>query len=138
MPYESELIEALYVTTDLCLILGLIGFYLAFRSSLFWLGHLGFVIAILGLSFISGPEADFFGVSAYQLGSPVIGVGLLLLSFNFIKAKVCGYIVPASFIASVTFGVISLFVGNSILFIATGVSFGVGFMVLGIHVWRAS
>jgi hypothetical protein len=60
------------------------------------------------------------------------------LSFNFIKAKVCGFVVPASFIASVTLGVLSMFVGSSVLFIATGVLFGIGFMMLGVHVWRAS
>ena len=138
--YESatESIEILYIATDLCLILGLIGFYSVYRVHLFWLGHLGFAIAICGLSFIAGPETELFGVSVYQSGSPIVGVGVLLLSFNLIGAKLCGFVAPVSLVASMVVGLISLLVGGSLLFVVTGALFGVGFMALGVQVWRSS
>lgn len=134
----SESIEVLYIATDLCLILGLFGFYLACRAKLFWLGHLGFVAAVWGFSFIAGPETDIFGVSVYQLGSPIVGLGVLLLSINMIRANLCGFVAPVSLMASVAIGLISTLVGGSLLFFLTGALFGVGFMALGIAVWRTS
>jgi hypothetical protein len=134
----AEAIEVLYITTDLCLILGLIGFYSVYRQNLFWLGHLGFSIAICSIAFIAGPEAKIFGTSAYQLGSPIIGIGLLLLSINLISAKLCGLVAPFSLIASVIIGLISTLLGNDFLFIVTGLLFGAGFTGLGIHVWQSS
>ncbi|MFT6311173.1 MAG: hypothetical protein ACJAQS_001544 [Porticoccus sp.] len=138
--YDSaaESIEILYIATDICLILGLIGFYSVHRQRLFWLGHLGFAIAICGLSFIAGPETELFGMSVYQLGSPIVGAGLLLLSLNLIKAKLCGLAAPMLLAASVVVGLISILVGSSVLFVVTGILFGVGFMALGTHIWRAS
>lgn len=140
IPYDpaAEPIQILYIATDLCLILGLIGFYSAYRTNLFWLGHLGFAIAISGLSFIAGPETDLLGVSVYQLGSPILGAGLLLLSLNLIKAKLCGLVAPVSLISSVVVGLMSMFVESTALFVVTGVLFGAGFMALGTHVWRTS
>lgn len=133
-----ESIEVLYIVIDLCLILGLVGFYSVYRANLFWLGHLGFAIAICGLAFIAGPDTDIFGSSAYQIGSPIVGVGLLLLSFNLIKAKLCGLVVPLSLMGSVVIGLVSMLVISNLLFIVTGVLFGVGFMALGTQVWRSS
>ena len=95
-------------------------------------------MAICGLSFIAGPETEIFSVSVYKSGSPIVGVGILLLSFNLIEAKLCGFVAPASLIASVGIGLISIFVGGSLLFVVTGALFGIGFMALGLQVWRAS
>lgn len=134
----NQSIEALYIATDLCLILGLIGFYSMYRAQLFWLGHLGFIIAICGLAFIAGPETEFFDVSVYQIGSPIIGVGVLLLSFNLIKANLCGFIAPVALVASVAAGLVSMLVGGSLLIFVTGALFGLGFMALGVQVWQVS
>jgi hypothetical protein len=136
--FSAEAIEVLYITTDLCLVLGLIGFYSVYRQSLFWLGHSGFAISICSIAFIAGPETEIFGTSAYQVGSPIIGVGLLLLSINLISAKLCGLVVPISLVASVIIGLISMLVSSSFLFIVTGLLFGVGFMGLGVHIWKNS
>lgn len=135
--YESatESIEILYIATDLCLVLGLIGFYSVYRARLFWLGHLGFAVTICSLSFIAGPETEILGVSVYQVGSPFVGLGVLLLSINLLRANLCGYVAPVSLTASVATGLISMLVGGSLLFFVTGALFGVGFMALGIQVW---
>jgi hypothetical protein len=136
--FAAESIEVWYITTDLCLVLGLIGFYSVYRQSLFWLGHLGFAIAICSLAFIAGPETEIFGTSAYQVGSPTLGVGLLLLSINLMSAKLCGLVAPISFVASVIIGLISILLGSDLLFVVTGLLFGAGFIGLGIHVWQDS
>ena len=134
----TQSIEVLYIATDLCLILGLIGFYSVYRAQLFWLGHLGFIIVICGLGFIVGPETELFDVSVYQIGSPIIGVGILLLSFNLIRANLCGFVAPVALVASVAAGLMSMLVGGSLLIFASGALFGLGFMALGIQVWKVS
>lgn len=134
----TESMEVLYIVVDLCLILGLIGFYSVYRPNLCWAGHAGFVVAICALGFIAGPETDIYGVSVYQIGSPILGLGLLMLSFNLIRAKLCGFVAPVSLISSVAIGLFSMLLGSNLLFIATGAFFGVGFMALGVQVWRSS
>lgn len=134
----NHTIEVLYIATDLCLFLGLIGFYLVYREKLFWLGHLGFIIAICGIAFIAGPETELFDVSVYQIGSPIIGLGVLLLSFNLIRANLCGFVAPVALMTSVAAGLMSMLAGGSLLFFVTGSLFGLGFMALGIQVWRTS
>jgi hypothetical protein len=138
--YETanESIEILYIATDLCLILGLIGFYSVYRTKLFWLGHLGFFVAICGLSFIAGPETEIFAASVYQIGSPIVGVGVLLLSLTLIRTNLCGFVAPVSLVASVLTGLVSMLVGGSLLLFITGALFGIGFMALAIQVWRSS
>ena len=134
----TQSIEVLYIATDLCLILGLIGFYSVYRAQLFWLGYLGFIIAICGLGFIAGPKIELFDVSVYQIGSAIIGVGVLLLSFNLIRANLCGFVAPVAPVASVAAGLMSMLVGGSLLIFASGALFGLGFMALGIQVWKVS
>jgi len=140
LDYDSaaDAIEVLYITTDLLLVLGLIGFYSVYRQSLLWLGHLGFATAICAIAFIAGPETEIFDISAYQVGSPIIGVGLLLLSINLISARLCGFVAPVSLVASVIIGLISMMLGSSLLFLITGLLFGMGFIGLGVHVWKNS
>jgi len=132
----AEMIEVLYIVTDILLVLGLVGFYSVYRQRLFWLGHLGFVIAISSIAFIAGPETEIFGTSVYQVGSPMIGVGLLLLSINLISAKLCELVVPISLVASIVIGLTSTILGSSFLFAITGVAFGVGFVFLGFDIWK--
>lgn len=132
----TDYTEVLYSVIDLCFILGLIGFYLLYRTNLVWVGHIGFTLAICGFGFIAGPETNIFGVAVYQLGSPIVGAGVLLLSANLIKAKLCGLVAPLSLVCSVIIGLVSMLVGSNLLFIVSGVLFGIGFMALGMQVWR--
>tara|TARA_B110000977_G_scaffold199105_1_gene285512 strand:+ start:853 stop:1482 length:630 start_codon:yes stop_codon:yes gene_type:complete len=134
----TQSIEVLYIGTDLCLILGLIGFYSVYRAQLFWLGHIGFIIAICGLGFIAWPETELFGVFVYQIGSLIIGIGVLLLSLNLIRANLCGFVAPVALVASVAAGLMSMLVGGSLLVFASGALFGLGVMALGIQIWKVS
>lgn len=138
--YESapESIELLYMVIDLGFILGLIGFYSLYRQKMSWLGHSGFIVSICGFALIAGPEAKIFNVGIYQIGSPIIGIGILLLSVEIIRAHLIGLVAPISLIASVLLGVASMFTGVPYLFTVTGILFGAGFVALGLQVWRSS
>lgn len=131
----SDYGELIYIAIDLGFILSLMGIYSTCRTKLNWLGHAGFMVSVCGFGLIAGPEATLNGVDVYQIGSPIIGLGTLMLSIALIRNKLFGVIAPALLISSVVIGVGAMFVFEALLFAAAGVLFGIGFMILGARLW---
>lgn len=77
---HADLTELLYVMTDLCLMLGLLGWHLHQHDKVATPGLVGFLLAFSGTGFIAGPSAQIFGFTAYSLGVPVITLGLLTMA----------------------------------------------------------
>ena len=88
-----------------------------------------------GSALSPGLKLIFFWKSVYQLGTPVIGLGLLLLSFNLLKSKIGGYSAPVLLISSILIGLVSMAVASEVLFMITGLLFGMGFIMLGVNTW---
>jgi hypothetical protein len=138
--YESgnDALELFFVVIDLCFILGLLGFYLLYRNLLTLIGRLGFVLTLCGFALIAGPEANLFGMGIYQMGSSMIGLGVLLLSVGIMQSKIITYIAPAALIASVLVGGVSMVLQSEMLFVVSGILFGSGFVVIGLSMWGAT
>ena len=138
--YESapESIELLYMLIDIGFILGLIGFYILYRARLGPAGQFGVIIAIIGFSIIAGPEASIYGIGIYAIGSPIVGVGILLLSIKLLRSRLCGFSAPVALVGSVFFGAISMVVGSSAIFILSGILFGIGSIAMGQKMWVSS
>ena len=131
----SDHLELFYVVIDLCLILGLVGIYLAHHLSLSQWGHCGFIISLCAFSFIAGPDTVFFGASAYQLGTPLVGIGLLLLAIGLRSLQSIPSYGADSLLLSVILGIVATVLGSSVLFIMSGVLLGIGFIISSYFVW---
>ncbi len=135
----SDHLELLYIVTDFGLIFGLLATFLIHQAELKALGLVGFMLALTGFSFIAGPNATIYGIESYQIGSPVISLGVLLLSIAQLKSGFYYKVGPASLIASFLLGLVWMFVSpaSSLMFAIVGALFGLGFMVNGLYVFRS-
>lgn len=138
--YDSgvDALELLYMVIDLGFILGLIGFYLLNRAFLVGIGRLGVMISLCGFALIAGPEASIYGVGIYQVGSPIVGFGVLLLSIGIFRSNMRSYIAPTLLGSSFIVGLCSLALNIPVLFTVCGVLFGAGFIALGVSMWFAA
>ena len=134
---NADHLELFYVVIDLCLILGLVGIYLTHRLSLSQWGHWGFIISLCAFSFIAGPDAELFGASAYQLGTPIIGIGLLFFGVGLRQLESLPNYAADSMLTSVALAVVATLMADSILLIASGVLLGIAFMMNSYLVWSA-
>jgi hypothetical protein len=136
---DQSLLELLYIATDLCLILGLVGIYVIHRETLPAYGHIGFIIALCGLSFITGPEAEIYGMGAYQIGTPVIGTGIFLLALSQLRRASYPDAAPTLLLASIALGGVAMAIPQyPIIFAVCGVLFGLGFILNGVYICRNS
>lgn len=130
-------LPGLYTAIDIGLLLGLVGAYLqaqGLRHNKLY--HWGFVVSLGGIAFIAGPEASFYGHSAYQLGTTVIGIGLLLWALPQLRGQ--GQTAAAYLLlASVACGIAAMFLNiDSELNSASGLLFGLGFVLIGVQLLR--
>jgi len=136
---DPNLLQLLYVITDIGLIQGIVGIYLIERKSLSNSGHMGFAITLSALSFISGPEAEIYGVSAYEIGSLPIGLGILIFTIAQLKSgsvhKIGAYILIGSVVSG---GLSILFPSFPKLLVFSGFLFGIGFFINGAYAYTYS
>jgi len=136
---STDNIELLYVATDFCLIFGLLGIFIIHQESLGPLGLIGFMISLSAFSFIAGPESTIYGVSSYQIGAPLVGFGIVILSIAQIRSKQYKNIGPGILIFSVLLGGVAFAFPNvHEIFVVTGLLFGAGFIMNSVHVYKFS
>lgn len=134
---DRDLLQTLYVLTDLGLILGLVGIYMLYRDRFSILGNSGFILALLGLSFISGPQTTLYGVSAYDIGFPVMCCGLALLAAGQLFLAGHPKLAPAIVLAGVVMSVPQLALLATLnLQILASVLIGIGFVLYGAYLIR--
>ncbi len=127
-------LEPLYVATDLCLVFAVLGLYLPHQQRVGRLGLLGFCLALGGFALIAGPEAPLLGISAYWLGKPVIGLGILLLvGVLWQRAPQSRWVSGLLLLAVLVGGLALLGVATGYLTLLSGVLLGAGFFIQG---WR--
>ena len=134
---DQELLETLNTAADAGLLLGLLGIYMMFRDRLSFVGNGGFILALLGLSFVVGPEAAIYGKSASAIGTPVIMTGMALFAVAQLlisgHPKLAPGIVLSSCVVTLLSQTTSIF---SLGHIAAGVLFGLGFILYGAYLIR--
>ena len=134
---DQDLLEALHVLADLGLVLGLVGIYMLFRDRFSLAGHAGFLLALMGLCFVAGPDAVIYGVSAYKIGFPVICLGLVLLATGQLIISGHPKLAPSVVIG----GVLISFLRVDFLPVLNGqilggVLLGIGFILYGAYMIR--
>ena len=129
--HTPEIIEVFYMLIDLGLLLGLLGLYILHRSTLSIYGKFGIVTAFCGFAVISGPETTLYNIGIYQIGSPVIGIGVTFMATDLIVRNIGSTWPPLLLLTSVIMGFVSIVLSQQGLFILTGIFFGLGFILLG-------
>jgi hypothetical protein len=132
-------IEILYLITDIFILFGIMGLYGFQRQESGWWGFCGFLLAIIGTGMIIGPDGSISGVNMYPVGSLIFAAGLSLLAVgSWIVNKLPRWI-PVFWVLSTILGFIGYFSpGLNLLFVISGVIFGIGFAGAGINVWSAT
>ena len=139
IPYspQSVILELLYAMIDAGLLLGLIAVFLVGASVVGGLGLASFVIALLALASIIGPEAEMFGVDFYYWGGSVFSLGLVVLSIQLLRGQKFA-LAAGCWITSAATGLLLSWIGSTFAFLAAGVVLGVGFLVAGCELLKRS
>lgn len=142
-------VQSVYMTLDLMLMLAVVGLWQAQGPRWGVLGQVGFVLAACGLGVISGQNGQLFGVKIYDVGSPVLALGMVLVSVAQLRVRALrelpgGTVGPGLVLASVVAGVSTLapFPASMAHLLAqflaqmAGVLFGLAFMAQAGSLWR--
>jgi hypothetical protein len=132
----SEWLEVIYFMTDLFILFGMIGLYgFQHRESKLW-GLSGFLLVIVGVGIIIGPDGVMFGAEMYPVGSLILAIGLILFSVGSWIAHKLPRWVPVFWTGSTVLGILGYFTpGLTPLFVISGLMFGLAFAGAGIAVW---
>lgn len=135
---DAITLEWVYTTTDILLLMGLIGIYLRRAERLGFLGLTSFGVGVAALSFIGGPDADPFGFSTYEQGAYTLAIALIGLSLAWLRVGEKPIAPTLCWIGSVVaVGLFNLLSPLSAYgFTAAGVLFGLGFVLAGIPLVR--
>lgn len=130
--------QLLYLTVDMFLLLGLLGFYELRHQDAGRTGAFGFLLALFGLVVVRSSRA-IPGFDLYPLGALVFVGGLIALCGSAWIANTLAFWVPAAFVVSTLLGLVGTIADNSgRLFVLSGVLFGAAFAGLGREVWSTA
>lgn len=123
-------LQRAYALTDVALILGLIGFFLALRGRLGWLGLGGVALAITGLVAVRiGAAAD---LNIYQMGAAIALFGTAFLGIEILLKNLPSPVAATLWIGALVLGLAALIpqMGMPAAF-AAGIAFALGFVAEG-------
>jgi hypothetical protein len=127
--------ESLYVVVDVCLAVGLIGWWTRRSAGLGRQGLFGLVLALAGIVAI---RANHFisVVDLYPAGALAVALGMIVVSVSAWIVRTLPGWVPVMFLLSLLLGVVGSVVKDaSVLFVCSGVMFGVAFVRVGVDTW---
>lgn len=122
-----------YAVDDVALILGFVGFLLALRGKLGWLGLGGIALGIAGLLAVRLAAAT--GIGSYQLAAAVTLFGTAFLGADMLVRRAGSRLAAAAWLAALAAGLVSL--GLPYAAVVAAVLFGAGFICQGLTVARA-
>jgi len=101
-------------------------------------GLVGFVLAVIGIESIGGPDGKIGIVDVYTAGTSVIGIGMVFLAVGSWVARRLPRYVPVLWMLATGVGVVAVFAHLSgAAFQIAGVLFGLGFVGAGAHILRS-
>lgn len=132
IPYRAESVwlEALYGVVDICLMLGLIAIYLTFSDRLARMGLAGFVIALIGIASIVGPDPVAFGINFYELGALTMLGGVSIMAIAMLRARVQPN-VAMLWLGSSGLVAVGAVTATAAPIALSGITLGAGFMAVG-------
>ena len=130
--------KSLYVVVDVCLSVGLLGFWRSRTEALGRRGAIGLALALAGIATVrANPFVS--AVDLYPAGALITACGVVVLSARAWTVKKMSGWIPLAFVLSTLVGVIGSVVKDaSILSVWSGVTFGAAFAGLGLQTWIAS
>ena len=130
-------ISILYMLTDIFLLFGILGIYsFQHQQSRSW-GFFGFLLAIVGIAIIR--TGSIAGVSLYPIGASIFTVGMSLFAVGSWLANKLPRWISVLWVLSTIVGFMGYFIPSlNLLFVISGVIFGIGFAGAGIKIWSVT
>jgi hypothetical protein len=131
-PVAATAVQVLYLLTDMCILLGFIGWYAAIHRAVGAVGFGAFAVGVLGILIIRS-SAAFPSVDLYPPGALVFEVGLNALALAAWKTGRLAAWVPGVLLLSVVAGAASYASTQlSWLLVLSGVLFAIGVAGVGL------
>ena len=129
-------LQIFYFAIDVLLLLGIIGVYAFQKKETGRWGFFGFLLALIGVGLLIGHDVVNAFVFLYPLGAFLFAVGISVLAIRSWTAKALPHWVSGLLITSTLIGILGYVIqGFDILFVISGVIFGIGFIGAGLTVW---
>jgi len=128
--------QLLYFTIDVLLLLGAIGVYAFQKQETGRCGFVGFLLALIGAGLLLGHDVVNALAFLYPVAAFLFAVGISALAICSWAANTLPRWVSALLIASTILGILGFVVkGLDVLFVISGVIFGIGLIGAGFTVW---
>ena len=129
-------IQIWYFAIDVLLLLGIVGVYEFQKQETGRWGFFGFLLALIGAGLLIGHDVDNAIVLIYPVAAFLFAVGISVLAIRSWAANTLPRWASALLITSTVIGILGFVVGGfDILFVISGVIFGIGFIGAGLTVW---
>ena len=129
-------LQIFYFAIDVLLLLGVIGVYAFQKQETGRWGFFGFVLALIGAGLLIGHDVDNAIVFLYLVVAFLFVVGISVLVIRSWVAKTLPCWVSVFLITSTLVGILGYVIkGFDVLFVISGVIFGIGFLRAGLTVW---
>ncbi len=129
-------LQIFYFTIDVLLLLGVIAMYAFQKQKIGRWGSVGILLAFIGGVLLLGHDVVNALAFLYPVAAFLFAVGISVLAIRSWKAGTLPRWVSALLIASTLLGILGFVVkGFDILFVISGVVFGIGFIGAGLTVW---
>jgi|SRR5215469_10440323 len=129
-------LQLFYFAIDVLLLLGTIGVYAFQKQETGRLGFVGFLLALIGAGLLLGHDVVNAVAFLYPVMAFLFGVGISILAIRSWAANTLPRWALALLITSTIVGILGYVVkGFDILFVISGVIFGIGFIGAGLTVW---
>jgi hypothetical protein len=132
----EETLAVMYFLTDMLLLTGVAGLWLARRTRMGAAGTFGLAIFVVGILTI---RASAFGVGSYPLGAAIALLGLAAYSIDVLRKQYAGHWAPIFFLTSLPPAITAaLGISPFAMSALAAALFGAGFIFTGIELLRAS
>jgi hypothetical protein len=130
-------LQIVYFTIDVLLLVGIIGLYGFQKHETGRWGFFGFMLALIGASLLIGHDVVVNAVALlYPVAAFLFAVGISVLAIRSWASNTLPHWASALLIASTLLGILGYGIkGFDILFVVSGVIFGIGFIGAGLAVW---
>ena len=125
----------LYLIIDVLLLLGLVGLYSFQRKKSRW-GLVGFILALCGALLLVVHDLVRMPLFIYGTAACLFAIGVSVLALHSWVARTLPRLACAFLITSTLIGIPGyLFKGLALLFVVSGILFGLGFSGAGLAIW---
>ena len=129
-------LQIFYLAIDVLLLFGVIGLYGFQKKETGRWGFFGFSLALIGAGLLIGHDVDNALVLLYPVAALLFAVGISALAIRSWAAKTLPRWASAFLITSTLVGILGYVIkGFDVLFVISGVIFGIGLIRAGLTVW---